>query len=454
MMIELKDALQIVLDSAKLLGTERVELSDALDRILAEDVASDIDMPPFDKATVDGYACRRADLGDMLTVVETIPAGVVPAKAIGPSQCAKIMTGAAVPEGANCVIMIEQTEQVAANRGEGVPPLRRETIWASSHPGAMHPGPEVQGQGDPKRDESRLGTRDALATKNKGKMPSPPREDAIRFAGERTADNILRKAADIQAGQVVVRRGSRISAQHIAALASVGCVRPLVAKSPRVGVVASGDELVPPAAKPGPSQIRNSNSLQLAAQVGAMGLKARDYGVVKDVAGEIDAVLKRALAENDVVIVSGGVSVGDFDLVPEAMRRTGVKLLFEKIAVKPGKPTVFGLSEQAYCFGSPGNPVSTFVVFELVVKPFLYRLMGHDYAPRRVQMKLAESITRRDTDRQTWIPVKITDAETVKTVEYHGSAHILALCEADGLISMDIGSASIRQGAPVHVRLL
>jgi len=212
--------------------------------------------------------------------------------------------------------------------------------------------------------------------------------------------------------------------------------------------------LVTPAVRPGLSQIRNSNGPQLVAQLAAMGLTARDYGIVKDVTGEIDGVLRAALAENDVVIVSGGVSVGDFDLVPAVLRRNDVRLLFEKIAVKPGKPTVFGLTGQAYCFGLPGNPVSTFVVFELLVKPFLYRLMGHDFSPGQVQMRLEESITRKDTDRQSWIPVKMTGEETVKPVEYHGSAHILALCEADGLISMAIGVADIRRETPVQVRLL
>jgi molybdopterin molybdotransferase len=442
MMIELKEALQIVLDSAKPLGIERVELSDALGRILAEDVEADMDMPPFDKATVDGYACRRADLGDALAVVETIPAGAVPTRAVGPNQCAKIMTGAAVPQGADCVIMIEQTERLALNRGEGVPPLRREAILASSHPDVMNAGPEEQGQ-------------DALATRSKGKMPSPPGGEAvIRFTGEQTPDNIFRKAMDIKAGQVVLQKGGRISPQHIAVLASVGHVQPLVAKRPRVGIVASGDELVAPAARPGPAQIRNSNGSQLVAQLAAMGLNARDYGIVKDVASDIDAVLKIALAENDVVIVSAGVSVGDFDLVPAVLRQNNVRLLFEKIAVKPGKPTIFGLAERTYCFGLPGNPVSTFVVFELLVKPFLYRLMGHDYLPVHVRMRLDESITRKDTDRQSWIPVRITSEEAVRPVEYHGSAHLSALCDAGGLVPIEIGVASIGRGTPVRVRLL
>ena len=439
-MIELKEALQIVLDSAKPLGTERVELSEALDRILAEDVTADMDIPPFDKATVDGYACRRADLGNALTVIETIAAGAVPARVVGPNQCAKIMTGAAIPQGADWVVMIEQTERVLSDRGEGVSPLRREAILASSHPRAPYLDADVQGQ-------------DALATKNKGKMPSPRGEGAIRFTGAGTPDNIFRKATDIRVGQVVLPKGGRISPPHVAVLASVGCVQPLVARRPKVGVIASGDELVPPTARPGPSQIRNSNGSQLTAQLAAMGLKARDYGIVKDVASDIDAMLKTALAENDVVIISAGVSVGDFDLVPAALQRNGVRLRFEKIAVKPGKPTVFGVWERGYCFGLPGNPVSTFVVFELLAKPFLYRLMGHDYRPRYVQMRLDETVTRKDSERQCWIPVRITSEETVKPVQYHGSAHLSALCDAGGLVPMEIGVMNIGQGTPVRVRL-
>jgi molybdopterin molybdotransferase len=422
MMIELKEALQIVLGSAKPLGAERVELSDALGRVLAEDIVADMDMPPFDKATVDGYACRRADLGNNLTVTETIPAGAAPVGAVGPNQCAKIMTGAVIPQGADCVIMIEQTGRVAPpNLFDGAPSVGLDR-------------PKAHGQTS---------------------LSVPPIGEAmIQFTGEQTPDNIFRKAMDIKAGQVVLQKGGRISPQHIAVLASVGHVQPLVAKRPRVGIVASGDELVAPAVRPGPAQIRNSNGSQLVAQLAAMGLSARDYGIVKDVASDIDAVLKIALAENDVVIVSAGVSVGDFDLVPAVLRQNNVRLLFEKIAVKPGKPTIFGLAERTHCFGLPGNPVSTFVVFELLVKPFLYRLMGHDYLPVHVRMRLDGSITRKDTDRQSWIPVRITSEEAVRPVEYHGSAHLSALCDAGGLVPIEIGVASIGQGTPVRVRLL
>lgn len=391
-MIPLDEALQIVRGSARPLRGERIALADALHRVLAENVASDMDMPPFDRATMDGYACRRADLADRLTVVETIPAGVAPTRTLGPNQCAKIMTGAVVPKGADCVVMIEQSEAIDG--------------------------------------------------------------DGIRFVGEETPDNISRKATDLCAGQTILRKGCRIGPQHIAVLASVGHVRPLVAKRPSVAVLASGDELVLPEVGPSPFQIRNSNSPQLAAQLACMGIAARDYGIVRDTEDQIERVLKAALAENDVVLISGGVSVGDFDFVPAVLRRNKVTLRFEKIAVKPGKPTIFGLSENGYCFGLPGNPVSTFVIFELLVKPFLYRLMGHDYIPVEVEMGLGESVAREDTDRQGWMPVKRTGEAAVSPVAYHGSAHIVALCEADGLIAMPIGQTKIEKGTSVRVRLL
>jgi molybdopterin molybdotransferase len=129
-------------------------------------------------------------------------------------------------------------------------------------------------------------------------------------------------------------------------------------------------------------------------------------------------------------------------------------MLFEKIAIKPGKPTVFGTSGKKYCFGLPGNPVSTFVLFELLVKPFLYKLMGHDHKPFHIQMPLGDTLTSRKAKRQRWLPVAITEKGTVKPIEYHGSAHINSLCGADGLISMDIGVAEIEKGTSVKIRLI
>jgi len=388
----LPEALRIVLDSAHNLGNERVDIAQATNRILAEDVESDLDIPLRDISVFDGYACRRQDLANELEVIETIRAGMPPQKKIGPNQCAKIMTGASMPAGADCVFMVELAEKTAAG--------------------------------------------------------------TVRFTGEKTDDNIRPQGRDIKADQVVLPSGTRIRPQDIAVLAMVGHTEVLVSKKPAVGIIATGDELVEPHLKPSPWRLRNSNSPQLAAQLESVSTVVTDYGIAKDTTGEIDRTFKKAAKENEVVLMSGGVSMGDFDLVPGILKNNNIELLFERIALKPGKPTVFGVSEDLYCFGLPGNPVSTFVVFELLVKPFLYKLMGHDYAPPKVQMPLGETISRKDTERQGWMPVKITDAGTLRKVEYHDSGHINALCGADGLVCMDVGVAEIPKRTIVQVRLI
>ncbi|MHC4648355.1 MAG: molybdopterin molybdotransferase MoeA, partial [Planctomycetota bacterium] len=219
-MLSFEHALKTVLSSARQLAGESVELTHAANRILARDVISDIDIPPFNKAAMDGYACRRQDLANELTVIETIPAGRQPEETVGPNQCAKIMTGSAVPKGADCVIMKEHVQ--------------------------------ITGQ------------------------------KTVLFQAENTADHFCRKGEDVRAGDIVLRRGTLIKPQHIAVLASVGHLQVSAAARPQVAVIATGDELVDPASKPGPSQIRNSNSFQLAAQVENMGALAENYGTVKD----------------------------------------------------------------------------------------------------------------------------------------------------------------------------
>ena len=389
-MIPFEKAFEIVLNSARPLGTERVDIAHAANRILAEDVKSDIDAPPFNKAAMDGYACRRQDLANELTIIETIPAGVLPKKTIGPNQCAKIMTGAVVPQGADCVVMVEFTEN--------------------------------------------------------------PTENTVRFTSKETADNICIKAEDIKAGEIVLSKGTLIKSHNVATLAAIGCANPLVAVRPKVGIMATGNELVAPAEKPRPSQIRDSNSFQLAAQVETVGAVTKNYGIARDTKQAINAAIKKAISENDVVLISGGVSVGDFDFVPDILKQNGIELMFEKIAVKPGKPTVFGLSESVFCFGMPGHPVSGFVMCELLVKPFLYKLMGHNFTPPDIKVPLGTSVSRKKAGRPFWIPVVITDGGTAKPVEYHGSAHFNALCAADGLLCIPKGTAELKQGTMVSVR--
>jgi len=391
-MLSFEKAFEIVLDAAEMLGAEQVDISRALNRILAEDVKSDIDVPPFNKSAMDGYACRRSDLANELTIIETIPAGVSPKKVIGPNECAKIMTGAMVPEGADCVIMVEFTEN--------------------------------------------------------------PGENTVRFTGKETANNICFKAEDIKAGEVVMRKGALLRPQHIASLAAIGCANPCVAVRPRVGIIATGDELVEPSQSPSPAQIRDNNSYQLAAQVETVGAIVKNYGIVKDTREAIDAAVKKAVSGNDVVLISGGVSVGEFDFVPDILKQNDFELMFERVAIKPGKPTVFGRCGNVFCFGVPGNPVSGFVIFELLIKPFFYKLMGHNFKPLDIKVPLGTSISRKKVGSPSWIPVVITNGGTVRPVEYHGSAHFNALCGADGLICIPKGTAELEEGAMVSVRLI
>ncbi len=389
-MIAFDEALNTVRANIVRLPSEKVEFTEALGRVLAEDVHSDMDMPPFDKSAMDGYACRRADLGGAMKVVETIAAGCAPTRPVRAGECSKIMTGAEVPKGADCVIMVEYTEECG--------------------------------------------------------------EDMVRFTGDATRDNICRKAEDITAGDTVLRAGELITDRHIAVLATVGCIQPACSRKARVGVLATGDELVEPAEKPGPAQIRNSNAWQLRAQVLRSGAEPRTCGIVPDTEKALEEAIAAARSENDVILLSGGVSAGDFDLVPGILRKTGFDLLFEKVAIKPGMPTVFGRSGSCFCFGLPGNPVSTFVLFELLVKPFIYGLMGHHYKPWVQPMILAEPIKRKKTDRDAWMPVKAVGEGRIARVDYHGSAHINALCAADGLICLPKGTAEIAEGELIDVR--
>lgn len=381
--------------SGKPLGTERVEIEHAFNRVLAEDVASDMDLPPFNKSAMDGFACRRADLDNELTIVETIPAGSLPTKTIATNQCSKIMTGAVVPEGADCVIMVEYTEPTADNK--------------------------------------------------------------IHFTGEKTTDNICLQGEDVKKGDIVLQAGCMISAQHIAVLASLGCTKPLVAVQPKVGIIATGNELVAPGQKPTACQIRNSNSFQLAAQVEGTAAIATNYGIAADTEEALDVVVKKVMAENDVVILSGGVSAGDYDFVPGILKKNNVRLLFEKVAVKPGRPTVFGVFDKGgqkpvFCFGLPGNPVSTFIIFELFVKAFLCKMMGCNFRPIVSHRQLERAITRKKTERDSWLLVVFTANNKVASIEYHGSGHINALSEADGLLCIPAGVAELKEGTTIAVR--
>ena len=380
------------MDSVELMKTEKINFTNSLGLILANDIFSDIDMPPFDKSAMDGYACKMTDINQELEVIEVIPAGKSPKKEIKQGECAQIMTGAMIPNGADCVLMVEHTEKTADNR--------------------------------------------------------------IKYLKEKTKDNICYKAEDVQTGQKVIEKGTLIKPQHIAILASVGATEIEVYQKPKVGVISTGDEIVEPHVKPGPSKIRNSNGYQLFSQIERCNAIANYVGIASDNEEDTYHVIMKAMEENDVILLSGGVSMGEFDFVPYIMQKAGIDIKFQKIAVQPGKPTTFGTKESKRIFGLPGNPVSSYIQFELLVRPLLAEMMGHTFNPLQISMEMGIDHSRKRSERMSWYPITIADNGTVIPASYHGSAHIHGLESADGISFFPIGKAEIKKGEKVHVRLI
>lgn len=389
-MITFEEAFRIVTESSFRLGREVVSLSEAAGRALTLPVRSDMDMPPWNKSAVDGYACRHTDLGHELTVLETVAAGVMPQKEVVPGTCSRIMTGAAVPAGADYVFMLEYSEELPDGR--------------------------------------------------------------VKFTGRAGNDNIAKAGEDIMKDQTVLRSGHYIKPQDVAVLASVGAMEVTVSCRPRIGVISTGDELVEPDIVPAGAQIRNSNASQLMAQIARAGARGKYYGIARDDVESITSLLKKALEENDVVLISGGVSFGDFDLVPRVMRSLGLTIHFDQVAMQPGKPLTFCTGDKKAVFGLPGNPVSVFVQFEVMVRAFLDRMAGVSEQAPVLQMPLAADYSRKKAERMSWIPCTITAAGEALPVEYHGSAHISALTGAWGVIIIPRGQSWIQKGEMVSVR--
>lgn len=388
-MISFEEAYKIVLDQAFTLPVERIEMMDALGRVLAEDIIADMDMPPFDKAAVDGYACRFEDINSPMEVMEIISAGKVPLKRIEKGKCSKIMTGAMLPEGADGVLMVEDTESNSGNR--------------------------------------------------------------IRFIKNKSQKNICYRGEDIKSDDKLIDKGTLLQPQHIAVLATIGAVNPLVHRQARVGIFSTGDELVEPQETPALSKIRNSNAYQLIAQVTKAGAIPLYFGIAPDDPGYLLEKINLTLENNDIVLLTGGVSMGDFDFVPEVLKNAGFDILFKSIAVQPGRPTVFGKKKDRFIFGLPGNPVSSFVLFEILVKPFIMRLMGCSPEPPRLILPMGVDHQRKQSLRKSFIPVRIIDGQLFP-IEYHGSAHINAYTAADGIIAIETGETLLKKGESVRVR--
>lgn len=398
-MISVEEAVKFVIDNTQVLEPQVVNIQNALGCFLADNVISDIDMPPFNKSAMDGYALIADDVSTVpveLDVIETISAGSQPKMCVKKGQASKIMTGAIVPEGADTVIMVEETETVENGKKVRI-----------------------------------------LTTVTKGR-------------------NIALKGEDIRKDQVVAGKGKLLRAQEIGVLASVGCKDVKVYSSPSIGVIATGDELVELDVELKPGQIRNSNSYSLAAQAKQVVKDVEILGVAPDKKDVITSMIKSGL-KKDILILSGGVSMGDYDLVGDVLKEFGIDVFFEKVALRPGKPTLFGKKGDTLVFALPGNPVATFVTFELFVYPAIRKMMGSQTPHRPVVKATLEGDYASKKKRAEYRPSFIRQSETglsVSPVEWHGSADLLSTTNANCLLIVKEDSGKLEAGQLVDVMIL
>ncbi len=405
-MLTVEEALAHVMkETGPLLPAER-SLIESRGCLLAENVAADADQPPFDKSLVDGYAVRSSDLtsGDgRLKIGETVLAGHTPTRGLGPCEAAVIMTGAPLPPEADAVVMREYTRLV--------------------HEDITVDAPEV-----------------------------------------RPGQNILRQGRICRQGEILLRSGSRLSPTSLGLLAAVGRTRVQVIPRPTLAILPTGDELVEPAQVPGPGQIRNSNAVMLEAL--AMGRNAFPcvFPIAPDETGKLHRVVQECLVF-DVLLVTGGVSAGQRDLVPAALERSGVRRVFHKVRIKPGKPLWFGIGPQrgeqpgTLVFGLPGNPASTLVGFLVFVEPALRVLAGQPgTAPGELCARLDFEFLHLG-DRATYLPARWVDRPAVigaevpgviEILDWAGSADLLGMARADGFVVLGAGDRVFQAGEIVR----
>ena len=379
-------------------GADQVKLEQSLGRVLAEEVCANRDLPPYDISAMDGYALRSADLGNIpaaLEIIEDIKAGDMPTKSLAPSQCARIMTGAPLPQGADAVIRVEETEAKPENK-----------VQINQ---AVKPGNDIR----------RLG------------------------------ENMFN-------GEVVLSSGTEITPGVIGVLATVKRAQVQVYRWPRVAILSTGNELEGLDEPIDPNKIPDANSYALMGQVQALGIEPVLLGIACDDLEELARYLRRGL-EYDVLLVSGGTSVGVHDYVRTTIETLGARMLFWRVAMKPGHPVAFGKAGEKIIFGLPGNPVSSMVCFEQFVAPALRRMMGHARTCRRtIAARLTHNV-KHQPGRTEFIRVMLAKEQggyAATSTGAQGSGMLLSMARADGLAVVPADCNGLAAGSMVTVQLL
>jgi molybdenum cofactor synthesis domain-containing protein len=394
-MITVDKALSIVLDKVGVLDTETVAIDQANRRILAQEIHADIDLPPFDRARMDGYALRARDVQVVpasLQVIGEIAAGAQFDREVGPGEAVKIFTGAPLPTGADSVQKIEVTR-------------------ANGH------------------------TVEILESVKLGQFITP-------------------RASEVVAGQVVASAGNEVGPPELAVLASFGYANVKVGKQPHVAVLSTGSELVEVSAKPTAAQIRNSNSYTIAAYAQRAGATVDLLDTVQDTPEATKKALLKASDNRDIVITSGGVSMGDYDLVKAALNDIEAEIFFDKVIIRPGKPIVFAKRGRTFFFGLPGNPVSTSVTFNVFVRPAIRKMQGEALpGARKVQAQLSTPV-KDPSNRRSYLPARLFIEEgkaLVESLKWGGSSDLVAFMKANSLIIIPEEAHEIAAGEQVEV---
>ncbi len=398
----LQDAQKTVLDAAKPLGLEKLGLLEALGRVLGEDIIAIRDNPPWDNSAMDGFAVRWEDIKQQhaitkpveLKIVEDVPAGIVATKAVGPGQAIRIMTGAPVPKGADTVVKVEETECSG--------------------------------------DQVRI------------------------FKQVERGGNVRPQGEDVKKGDTIMAKGTQIRPAEAGMLAILAKSFVLVYQRPRVAILSTGDELADLDERFDEDKIINSNSYGIAAGVQEAGGIPVLLGIAKDQ----PAALKEKIAHGlhaDILVLSGGVSMGEYDFTKDVFKDLGAEMNFWKLAIRPGQPLAFGKIQGTLAFGLPGNPVSSMVTFEQLVRPAMMKMGGHrSYGRPVVQAVLQEKISKRN-DRRHFLRGVLSRQDgvlTVRTTGDQGSGILTSMVKANGLIDVPEDVTKLNPGDTVSVQVL
>jgi len=396
-MLDVDAALAQVLAQARRLPAEVTALtSAALGLILAADVVADLDSPPFTKSLMDGYAVRFADCQTLpvdLQIVHEVAAGDSASHCVRAGQAIAVFTGAPIPEGADTVVAVEQTELL----GEGRVRIKPHPLTAGSH--------------------------------------------------------ILPRGREMHTGELIVPAGTVITPAAFGLFATAGKTAVLAYPAPRLAILATGNELIEANRRPQPGQIRNSNGPMLIAQSVRAGGLPRYLGISRDEPTILRSLIQEGLNTAHILVLSGGVSVGKHDLVPATLRDLGVELHFHQVRLKPGKPLLFGSRGSTLVFGLPGNPVSSYLGFELFVRPALRMLAGHpEPGPVIVRRTLQEAVVANH-DRPTYHPARCDPNGEVRLLPWFGSADLRGILQANGFAVLPAGPVDWQPGRLVEVML-